>query len=546
MNEPTRQIANPRVDKSGQYRAESSMTPKAMTTRGGVTLPSRRVIPVIVVPGIMGSNLRAKIDTSSGGNRELKPGEAAWRPPNGTIDGLLEVQKWKGRNAAQRQRILEPATLEVDQSGEIELPFTSAGIDEKGARSHWWGEIHWDSYGELLYTLARNLNSTFSSPLGFRILEKHWHDINRRDRREWNAQSAGPTSPLTESEFEKFAGFQYPVYACGYNWLQSNEQSAERLLKRIEAIIAYWASRKHDCKQVILVTHSMGGLVGRACAKQIPDKIAGVVHGVMPALGAPLCYRRIACGTETSSPSADWIGNEKMDAFATIAGKTPEETTPVMSTAPGPLELLPNHLYPGPWLFVSGQGNSPSGTEYLQLPNGSPYELYRDRNAWYRLIDPALVDPANTLKEDAEYSVDKAISQAEKFHTQLLDTYYHPNSYAFYGDDPDQLSYGECRWVCLAVPAGSSSREIQSAKPESTSNGGRNVNFHGKGIHYFKHRPQDTGGDGTVPRKSGAGPMGKVRQVFATRGYDHQGCYSDKFMLELTQHLIVKIVQEVI
>jgi hypothetical protein len=36
-----------------------------------------------------------------------------------------------------------------------------------------------------------------------------------------------------------------------------------------------------------------------------PDKILGVIHGVMPALGAPLAYRRLACGTECDNPAND-------------------------------------------------------------------------------------------------------------------------------------------------------------------------------------------------------------------------------------------------
>ena len=90
----------------------------------------------------------------------------------------------------------------------------------------------------------------------------------------------------------------------------------------------------------------MGGLVARACAKQIPDKIVGVVHGVMPALGAPLCYRRIACGTESSAPGKSWDENISMSKFAEIAGETTEKATPTKATASGPLELLPNQLYP--------------------------------------------------------------------------------------------------------------------------------------------------------------------------------------------------------
>jgi hypothetical protein len=46
----------------------------------------------------------------------------------------------------------------------------------------------------------------------------------------------------------------------------------------------------------------------------------------------------------------------------------------------------------------------------------------------------------------------------------------------------------------------------------------------------------------TVPHQSGAGPAGKVQQLFETRGYDHQHCYNED-MLMLTLRLIVRIVQ---
>jgi hypothetical protein len=136
----------------------------------------------------------------------------------------------------------------------------------------------------------------------------------------WGVRSV---APLTEAELEKYAEYQYPIYACGYNWLESCGESAKRLERRIENIIAWWKTRKHECNQVILVTHSMGGLVARACAKRIPDKVLGVIHGVMPALGAPLAYRRLACGTECENPANDTLDNYKAGKFADIAGGGP-------------------------------------------------------------------------------------------------------------------------------------------------------------------------------------------------------------------------------
>jgi len=38
--------------------------------------------------------------------------------------------------------------------------------------------------------------------------------------------------------------------------------------------------------------------------------------------------------------------------------------------------------------------------------------------SWYRLIDPALADPANTYAKKLMVTIRNAIDQAEKFHTK--------------------------------------------------------------------------------------------------------------------------------
>ncbi len=58
------------------------------------------------------------------------------------------------------------------------------------------------------------------------------------------------------------------------------------------------------CHKVILVTHSMGGLVARYYSECLTepgpgrDKIYGIVHGVMPSIGAAATYTRMKRGTE--------------------------------------------------------------------------------------------------------------------------------------------------------------------------------------------------------------------------------------------------------
>jgi pimeloyl-ACP methyl ester carboxylesterase len=383
-----------------------------------------------------------------------------------------------------------------------------------------------------------------------RVICRHWKDVMACAPARWGVRSI---DALTEADLEKHAAYYYPVYACGYNWLESCEASAALLRRRVERTIDFWSRRKRVCDRVVLVTHSMGGLVARACAKQIPDRILGVVHGVMPALGAPVGYRRIACGTERSSPGNDRIDNAKAECIADILGSRPESSMAVMATSPGVLELLPNHLYPQPWLHVntvSRVHHKDVVRNIVQLPAGNPYDFYRDTHSWYRMIDPRLADPAGKYvggEEEVRSVIRIAVDSAERFHRQTLDTYYHPNTYAFYGADPEQLSYGKIHWMARDPGNGAVFTESNvrtAARAGYGPGGGRRVRVEGHADLQFIPARQDIAGDGTVPRQSGAGPQGKVRQVFDMRGFDHQGAFNHEAVLLLTQHLIAKLVQK--
>jgi pimeloyl-ACP methyl ester carboxylesterase len=553
MADPTRPLPNLVPQPDGSWTGRTVLTPTSFTTRGLFTLPPSKVIPVIVVPGIMGSNLRAATSPARRANEALDPGEPAWRAPNGAFEGLKAARKWKAFDPKTRQKILNGRTLEVDNRGDIHLPLEARnyGTTETEVRQRWWGEVHWDSYGNLLFGLHVKLNHTFDMDASdnVRVICSHWKEVMACHPAQWGVRSI---DRITEAELERHAGYYYPVYACGYNWLDSCEDSARWLRQRIERIIGFWTERKRECRKVILVTHSMGGLVARACAKEIPDLILGVIHGVMPALGAPACYRRIACGTEKWSPSNGELDNLKAGHAAEILGEQPKDTMAVMATSPGALQLLPNHLYPQPWLhicLVSKVNNKDLPREVAHLPVGNPYDMYRDTQSWYRLVDPGLADPAMKYNGEAEVvdAIRKAVCSAERFHRETLDTYYHPNTYAFYGADPGQMSFGAVRWVARDPGAGAvftESNLLGAARGEYSPGGGRRVRVEGRtGLHFVPAR-QDVAGDGTVPHQSGAGPRGKVSQLFDVRGIDHQGAFNNDAMLMLTQHLIVKLVQK--
>jgi pimeloyl-ACP methyl ester carboxylesterase len=553
MADPTRPLPNLVPQADGSWTGRTVLTPTAFTTRGRFTLPPSKVIPVIVVPGIMASNLRAATSPAKRANKALGPGEAAWRAPNGKFEGLKTARKWKHLTPATRQDLLHPDTVEVDDRGDIHLPLEarSYGLSEAEVRERDWGEVHWDSYGSLLYGLHVNLNHTFyMDPLdNVRTICRHWKDVMGCDPARWGVRNI---DRITEAELEKHARFHFPVYACGYNWLASCSDSAGLLRRKIERVIAFWNERRRECGKVILVTHSMGGLVARACAKQIPDQILGVIHGVMPALGAPACYRRIACGTENWSPSNGVVANKTAEAIADILGATPAATMPVMATAPGALELLPNHLYPKPWIHVhtvSTINHREVTRDIVHLPSGDPYDFYRDMQSWYRLVDPLLLDPAHRYRDEeaAKEAVRQAIARAERFHREILGTYYHPNTHVFYGSDPAQLSFGAVHWVARDPADGAVFTEANlrgGAMAGYAPGGGRRVRVEGHSSLLFVPARQDAAGDGTVPHQSGSGPRAQVQQSFEVRGFDHQEAYQHEAVQMLTQHLIAKLVQK--
>lgn len=558
MSDPTRPIPQPSVNPDGSLVARSVATPKALTTRALVTVGSRKVIPVLFIPGIMGSNLRAKKSLPK--NAGIKPGEQVWRAPNGYFGGMVAIGAWINRTPARRQELLTPGNCEVDPDGDIVLPPSTRGSDEAGApgwlseaemRERGWGEVHSDSYGKLLVELESHLNTTFYlDSRRQRRLTSHWKRVLDCDRSKWGTRSL---DPLTQAELEHYAGYQYPVYAVGYNWLESCSKSATRLERRIAEIIRYWTKRRHKCDKVILITHSMGGLVARACAKRIPDKIAGIVHGAMPALGAPVAYRRIACGVEPSSPGSVNANDITGIAMSLMVGRTERYTTAVMATSPGVLQLLPNHLYPGPWLHirtVNSANGKQTWRDWISLPKASPYALYRDLSSWHRMIDPAQADPAKRFKDTGvTREISAAIDEAENFHVKELGSYFHPNTYAFYGADPNYRTFSRICWTASGSDAPGHAPLTQSAIAAGKMkvhvlDGGRCVDVDGR-LLTFVPENQDSAGDGTVPEASGSSPGGRVRQLFATRGYSHQESYGPDYMLLLTQHLVAKIVQEV-
>ncbi|MDO0944137.1 esterase/lipase family protein [Chromohalobacter israelensis] len=149
------------------------------------------------------------------------------------------------------------------------------------------------SYGDFLVWLENELNIDDDGE--FDTLQSRLADYYRRV----SGLSKESAESRAEANVHTLGRFNFPVHACGYNWLQSNSDSAATLARRVSEIIAGYRRARMTCDKAILVTHSMGGLVARYYSEVVggQDDLLGIVHGVMPTTGAPVFYRRMKSGT---------------------------------------------------------------------------------------------------------------------------------------------------------------------------------------------------------------------------------------------------------
>jgi len=550
-NTPTREVP-------GQYdgnvvRAKSVLSPEGFPVRALVKLYPKQIIPIIFIPGIMGTNLRVKNGKGH-----------AWRPPNGKVAGLIQVIQYLGKDAAARKQVLHPDRVEVDGEGSVSLTRKvekqlkgAPDLDpEKLARLYGWGELHRDSYGRILNTLQERLHDilkTDGTP------DDAWVQLVLEQQKLHQFGAEKPFEELTPDDLKRFASAAYPVHAVGYNWLQSNNVSVQRLVDKIDAITDFYKNTLNkDCEKVILVTHSMGGLVARACTQLQgkSDKVLGVVHGVMPAIGAPATYKRMRAGFE---------GVEQV-----LLGRNAAEATAVLTQAPGPMELLPTAEYQAKlpsgaqhWLrahYSKGKTRDDEVTSFLG--EGDPYDtVYLNKADWWRLVKAELINPSRSEDDKAENAsatsenrrvVDpgfaaytRTLTVARDFHTEIKGQY-HGNCHAYYAADPAQAAWGEVRWVAGKRHADFVTGELI----DDDLNGAVKVKF-GEEVCKLEISGQDLPGDGTVPELSGQAPKPFVKQIFRHEGkqkghtsYDHQGSYSNDFTAGLTLYSIVKLTLE--
>lgn len=520
-------IIPPTYDRSGNARWESRLTPPDDSIAVAYVVPDR-IIPVIFVPGVMGSNLKSN----------SKSKDVTWR-----MDTEGSMVSWLVRGSDYRKKHLIPSQMTLDDQGIIPegTPQHAEELRRRG-----WGEVGAMSYGPFLVWLENALNDYHN-----------WHGGPRDSLLGQVLGAFKGEAVLSRDEIARSYKYRLPVHACGYNWLDDNARSAEHLKKRIDSVINRYRNERKKCEKVILVTHSMGGLVARHCSEVLgmSDKILGIVHGVMPTLGAPAVYRRFKAGTEGPYLTSKVLGEDAA------------EMTAVLSSAPGPLQLLPTPDYGNGWLSIR-DGN----TVHSFPQHGDPYgEIYTVRGKWWSMCEDRLINPLNVERDPArrkkqmdgdwEAFAKMIKKQVKLFHEQIKHRF-HPNTHVFFGSDAAHKAYGSVTWhgfddsVNDFLMRGDRPAEILDAERlyDDELHTYRHVSATLEGDGWKKAQRQrytisepDEPGDGTVPHRSGIAPKESecVRAMLQV-GVGHEPAYQDSELARrFTVRAIVQIAQEI-
>lgn len=469
-------------------------------------------IPIIFVPGIMGSRLK---------NQD---GEKIWDP-----DSMWFMLSYLWKEPFDRKSMLigkefNPDFLDVSEDdAKHNKKFYSESDTDREDRG--WGGVAWKYYGKLIMRLQN-------------------HDWNK------------PVKPSKDKDKRKSSlpglFFEYPVYAFGYNWTDDNDNSGKRLAAKIKEIKEDYASEDRPCKYVILVSHSMGGLVCRAACKLYgaDEDVLGVIHGVQPAVGAAAAYWRMKGGFESG-----WI-------TAKVLGPDGPSVTCVLGNAPGGLELLPTRDYEtndgkNAWLTAPVFGNSILETYNLNLPVSDPYdEIYKlQGNLYYRLVNPDWLDPkeksdkpviSSKRKTDNPWKkYIKCLDKARDFHENLK-THCHQPTYQFYytgKDTIDRISFKRDKkgWFNEASSEGKCVMYVDSLNREIP------LPLIGDITHVLKMSKFDDnggGGDGTVSTSSGKSLEKKCLYSQEFRKVDHSDVYNEDDAIDFVITCIRKLALE--
>lgn len=394
---------------------------KVTTNIAHLVTVKRPALPIIVVPGIMASRL---------GDIETK--KHVWNPDA----ALALLNEFSGKSPQDRYdklanpEIVSLAPMNFDKDFDLTHCKDNFGKKYPHGEARGWGGVFWGNCGGILTALD-----------------------------DWKT----PLKQLVD----------LPVYAFAYNWMEDNKISGKRLNTAIDQ-----AREWHSASHVVLVTHSMGGVVARSACKQhgAEAKVYGVVHTAQPALGSADTYRRMIAGEMGGVLMAD------------VIGPTGHCITAILGHCIAGLELLPLKEYGispdgvagndtarhNQWLHLVTVHDDGT-TEIKHYPNEDPYaEIYlkglpdqsgreaaaQDKVYWRLMreewLHPQTENPETGNLEPNEGTIERIVNNiysAKKFNDDLNggSIYCHPRTVQLYsakkeGSDTKHRTFCEIVW----------------------------------------------------------------------------------------------------
>ncbi|WP_369308995.1 lipase family alpha/beta hydrolase [Providencia rettgeri] len=387
----------------------------------------------------MGSNLKHK-DT----------GDSVWRIRSNQALTAWDALGWVFTSGKRRRELLDPNAVETDFGQKVGNDDNESTYFANSRQKRGWGSALGFSYFDSLEKLQKELliwedyyNQARKDGIGSAAAATEYFEGKGKDSKSIfqhildKKLSDDDENPLSLSEATHYRSLLLPLHVFGYNWLQDNAQSAQDLAKYIDEVLRMYNTNENGGighglafekghEKVILVTHSMGGLVSRYASELLDaaykDKILGIVHGVMPDLGSPTAYKMMKIG-EHSMP------------MGLVLGMSATRLMSVLAQSPAPMQLLPSPKYNHgkPWLRIE-KGNQDGVTDFLLPQNGDPFEeIYLQDDVWWRMYESDILDKNDATSKKNFINYKNIIERKVAPFIQKMDNKYHVNTYQFYG-----------------------------------------------------------------------------------------------------------------
>ena len=267
----------------------------------------------------------------------------------------------------------------------------------------------------------------------------------------------------------------------------------------------------------------------------------------MPTLGAASAYKRMRFGFQEKSGPLNTLA-------AQVLAIDGEHATAILANTPAPLEMMPGMAYGQEWLKVvdasdkllwSWPRDNESALEGIYL---------QPANAWWRLINPSWVNPAN-IPLNKGGGIDNVMQRLKDASALLkeIEKIFHPNTYASYCASKEFLSYGEITFkVIEGLEIKKSANQENTTPPPNkwrllTDDAKGNLTIQaGTRVLKLKLQPANSAGDETVPSDRSAKHIpGKkfVHGEKAGTGYEHQNSYTHPNVLASMLYSIVQIAK---